>query len=126
MPTEKKKLLEEPPPGYTPAPPVYYTQPQQPIPEASLPNDYLILSLFSIICCFWPVGIIALLKSVETRRYCQDGRLAEAQASSREAKTFNMISIGIGIAINVFVWLFVILSVGASIAASAAGAAQRD
>ncbi|XP_011410439.1 PREDICTED: proline-rich transmembrane protein 1-like isoform X2 [Amphimedon queenslandica] len=124
--SEKK----EPPPDYTAPPPqpqpVHYIQSQQPIPEASLPNDYLILSLFSIICCFWPVGIIALLKSVETRRYCQDGRLAEAQASSREAKTFNMISIGIGIAINVFVWLFVILSVGASIAASAAGAAQRD
>ncbi|XP_011410457.1 PREDICTED: proline-rich transmembrane protein 1-like isoform X1 [Amphimedon queenslandica] len=120
MSAEKKEPLEEPPPGYTPAPPVYYTQPQQPIPEASLPNDYLILSLFSIICCFWPVGIIALLKSVETRRYCQDGRLAEAQASSREAKTFNMISIGIGVAINIIVFFFTILAVVTTVAISVA------
>uniref|UniRef100_A0A1X7SZ65 Proline-rich transmembrane protein 1 n=1 Tax=Amphimedon queenslandica TaxID=400682 RepID=A0A1X7SZ65_AMPQE len=102
MPTQKKKLLEEPPPGYTPGPPVYYTQPQQPIPEASFPNDYLILSLFSIICCFWPVGVIALLKSIETRCYCQNGRLAEAQASSRKAKTFNTIFIGIGVTYHIF------------------------
>uniref|UniRef100_A0A1X7VFJ0 Uncharacterized protein n=1 Tax=Amphimedon queenslandica TaxID=400682 RepID=A0A1X7VFJ0_AMPQE len=75
----------------------------QPIPEASFPNDYyLILSLFSILCCFWPVGVIALLKSVETRRYCQNGRLAEAQASSRKAKTYNTIFIGIGVTYHIF------------------------
>ncbi|XP_011410456.1 PREDICTED: proline-rich transmembrane protein 1-like isoform X3 [Amphimedon queenslandica] len=102
MPTEKKKLLEEPPPSYTSAPPVYYTQPQQPIPEASLPNDYLMLSVFSIICCFWPVGVIALFKSMETQRYRKDGCLAKAQASSLEAKGFNMISIGIGATCYIF------------------------
>ena len=114
---------------------------QQPIPEGSRPPDYLVLSIFSIICCFWPVGVIALLKSVEvsfvlniilctshpmqTRRYCSEGQLSQAQASSREAKTFNMISIGIGVAINVFVWFFVLLSIIASIAVPAAAAARN-
>ncbi|XP_019862117.1 PREDICTED: proline-rich transmembrane protein 1-like [Amphimedon queenslandica] len=125
MPTQKKKLLEEPPPGknetvslilnfilgYTPGPPVYYTQPQQPIPEASFPNDYLILSLFSIICCFWPVGVIALLKSIETRCYCQNGRLAEAQASSRKAKTFNTIFIGIGVTYHIFLAIVILVTI---------------
>ena len=36
---------------------------QAPIRDA--PPDHLCLSIFSILCCFWPIGIIALIKSME-------------------------------------------------------------
>ena len=29
------------------------------------PPDHLCLSIFSILCCFWPIGIIAIIKSME-------------------------------------------------------------
>ncbi len=31
----------------------------------TIPDDYLILSLLTIFFCFWPLGIVALLKSLE-------------------------------------------------------------
>ena len=31
------------------------------------PKDYLILSIINILCCFWPAGLWALLKSTQVR-----------------------------------------------------------
>ena len=30
-------------------------------------KDYFGLSLFTLLCCFWPLGLVALIKSVEVR-----------------------------------------------------------
>ena len=33
----------------------------------TIPDDYLTMSLLTIFFCFWPLGVVALLKSLEVR-----------------------------------------------------------
>ena len=35
----------------------------------TIPEDHKALAWFSCLCCFWPVGMIAVLKSTEVRYY---------------------------------------------------------
>jgi hypothetical protein len=112
----EKEMQEIPPPAYTvqpqaaPEKPSTY-QPAQ-VQPGSAPPDYLILSLFTLLCCFTPLGIVALIKSVETRKHIQYGMYSNAAITSKEAKKFNIFSIGVGVAIQVAVWIFVICIVG--------------
>jgi hypothetical protein len=34
-------------------------------PVTSMPRDYLVLSLITLLCCFFPVGIFALIQSLK-------------------------------------------------------------
>ncbi len=35
--------------------------------SGTIPDDYLTMSLLTILLCFWPLGVVALLKSLEVR-----------------------------------------------------------
>ncbi|XP_077312154.1 dispanin subfamily A member 2b-like [Lithobates pipiens] len=84
----------------------------QPEPVARLPQhkDYLIWSICSMICCFFPTGIAALIFSVKTRDaiYLQNDTVASKY--SRTTYQLNIASsvIGIVIYIAIFVLYFVI------------------
>ncbi|XP_032242907.1 proline-rich transmembrane protein 1 isoform X1 [Nematostella vectensis] len=122
-----------PPPAYnaqgypgTPPPAVYSQQPyygppttqqtfvqqqpgvvvvQQPIGVVS-PPDYQALAWFACLCCCWPVGIVAIIKSNEVRNAMARGDYAAANAASSSARTLSMVSIGMGVA---FMVLYLIL-----------------
>ncbi len=32
------------------------------------PNDYFVMSILTLLFCFWPLGIVALIKSIEVRK----------------------------------------------------------
>ena len=53
----------------SPSPPVYTQQPTMVVVQAPImgnpPGDQFMMSLFTTFCCFMPLGIIALIKSVE-------------------------------------------------------------
>ena len=80
--------------GDQPARVVYVQAPRQP---GSPAKDYFGLSLFTLLCCFWPLGLIALIKSVEVRRHNDDGMYDDARKASKDARLFNKIGIIIGI-----------------------------
>ena len=54
------------------------------------------------------MGIIALIKSIETRTHYNNGRQLEAEEASRQARKYNWWAFGIGLALNIVVWVFVI------------------
>jgi hypothetical protein len=78
---------------------------RQPPPQPK-PKDYLGLSIFSLFC-FWPLGIVAILKSLESRSHYESGKYSEAFASSRSALQFSKLGIILG---SVFLLVTVILT----------------
>lgn len=109
--SEKDKLITTEKP-YDPSAANGYAHPPVYIP----PQDYLYLSIFSIIFCFWPVGLVALIKSVEARKFYQDGLVSEGQASAAESKKYNKIAIIVGIILHAIGWILIVGSVVTQVA----------
>ena len=63
---------------------------------ASVPN-YLVLAIITLICCL-PLGIVAVVFAARVNGQVQAGDTAGALESSRKAKLFSFIGLGVGIA----------------------------
>lgn len=72
--------------------------------SATVPN-YLVPAIISIFCC-WPLAIPAIIFATQVNGKVAAGDIAGAQESSKKAKTFSFIALGIGIVGWVIVGLF--------------------
>lgn len=64
----------------------------QPIP----PKDYTVHAWLVCIFCFWPIGIVAILKAFESNDLLLRGDIAGAQRASNYARLMVIISLSIG------------------------------
>ncbi|XP_066540328.1 transmembrane protein 91 [Hoplias malabaricus] len=62
-----------------------------------IPQDYLGLAFFSMLCCFWPLGIAAFYLSQKTNKASAQGDFQGASTASRQALWFSILSIIFGI-----------------------------
>ena len=69
-----------------------------------MPKDYLIWSILSILFCFWPLGVYAIILSNDVKSLWNSGRYQEAKDKSNSAKKMNIICLIIGCV----KWLFAI------------------
>ncbi|XP_043116665.1 cysteine-rich and transmembrane domain-containing protein YDL012C-like [Puntigrus tetrazona] len=131
--SEKSGMLNPsaPPPPYQPSPvgypPSYPSQPfpQSPYAQGQYPGqpvvavqptvfvattplscqvpDYLAYSIFTMLCCCFPLGIAALIFSCSTRNAIYAGQRELAEKNSKTALTLNHAALGIGLILIVLV-----------------------
>src|SRR5262245_34683363 len=78
---------------------------------ATVPN-YLVPAIISIFCC-WPLAIPAIIFATQVNGKVAAGDIAGAQDSSKKAKMFSFIAIGLGLLLALcYVVFFLILGVG--------------
>ncbi|XP_019620800.1 PREDICTED: synapse differentiation-inducing gene protein 1-like [Branchiostoma belcheri] len=73
-------------------------------------NDYMCLSLFTLLCFFPPLGIAACVRSCQTQDANNAGDINRAQAASYSAKHLNYWALRVGIVLWVYAVLWTILS----------------
>src|SRR5215470_7343952 len=91
-----------------------WTPPPPPSAPATVPN-YLVPAIISIFCC-WPLAIPAIIFATQVNTKVAAGDIAGAQESSKKAKTFSFIAIGIGVlGIICYVLFFLVFGIGGAI-----------
>lgn len=80
-----------------------------PSPAGEIPN-YLIPAILSTVFCCMPLGVVSIIFATQVNSKVASGDAAGAMESSRKAKMFMMIAIGLGALtwiIAVVCWIFV-------------------
>ena len=62
---------------------------------ASVPN-YLVPAILSLLCC-WPLAIVAIIFAAQVNGKVATGDISGAMDSSKKAKLFSFIAIGVGL-----------------------------
>ena len=80
--------------------------------SATVPN-YLVPAIISIFCC-WPLAIPAIIFATQVNGKVAAGDIAGAQDSSKKAKMFSFIAIGLGLLLILCYVIMLILGVSLS------------
>lgn len=73
------------------------------------PDNYLVWAILSTIFCCLPFGIVAIVFSAQVDGAWESGDHARAQSLSQKAKTWTMVSAGLGLAVILVYVLFVVV-----------------
>ncbi|XP_060074777.1 proline-rich transmembrane protein 1-like [Ylistrum balloti] len=76
------------------------------------PPDYMNRAIFTTICCFWPVGIFAIMKASEAKNAYARGDFQGARSSANSARQLSNIAIFAGVASIVVSMIIVGIYVG--------------
>jgi hypothetical protein len=100
--------------------PTYQHPPYQPTYQPgygrAMPNipSYMAWAIVTLILCFWPTGIVAVVYASQVGNRLSMGDLAGAQDSSHKAKTWCWVTFGIGLALWIIGIIIFILAIVAA------------
>jgi len=78
----------------------------------TVPN-YLVPAILSLFCC-WPLAIVAIIFAAQVNGKVAAGDIAGAMDSSKKAKMFSFISIGLGLVLILCYIIFIVFIGGLS------------
>jgi len=78
-------------------------------PVIAPPPDYLTQSILAMLCCCWPLGLAAVLKSIKCREAIARGDMEAAKEHSKSAGCLVSLSVGCGIVLVVIIVIYVVL-----------------
>lgn len=81
---------------------------------ANIPN-YLVPAIISAFCCM-PLGVVAIVFAAQVNNKVAAGDIAGAMDSSKKAKMFSFIALGLGLLAVLFYIVWAVLIVGLSAA----------
>lgn len=87
------------PPGYPPA----GAPGQYPPGMGGKPDNYLVWAILTTIFCFWPTGIVAIIKSTKVDSLWTSGQYAAAQEASDDAKKWSIITAIVGVVVSLLI-----------------------
>ncbi|XP_072027070.1 proline-rich transmembrane protein 1-like [Amphiura filiformis] len=73
------------------------------------PEDYLMFAIFTTVCCCLPLGIVAIIKSLDVRNRFMAGDLAGAHEAAQSSKRWSIAAIVVGIIFNILVPIIVLV-----------------
>ncbi|BFZ04060.1 hypothetical protein BsWGS_07100 [Bradybaena similaris] len=76
---------------------VVVTQPAAYVTQVVPVQDHMGLAIFACLCCFWPLGLVAIFRASASRDAIARGDVNEARLSAADARKFSLISIGVGV-----------------------------
>lgn len=79
----------------------------------SRPNNYLILAIFTTICCCLPLGIVGIVYASKVNSLYTMGQYDAAVEASNNAKKWSLIGIGCSVAIYVIYIILIVAGVAA-------------
>uniref|UniRef100_K1RGZ6 Proline-rich transmembrane protein 1 n=1 Tax=Magallana gigas TaxID=29159 RepID=K1RGZ6_MAGGI len=91
---------------------LHQVAPEQMTMDERPPHDFMHRAICVTICCFWPTGIVAILKASEARNAYARGDIEAAKRSTHEAHQMSNISILIGLASFLLVLIIVGILIG--------------
>jgi hypothetical protein len=102
-PGQPAQVQQTPPPYQAP-------QYQQPSPQGQPPHipNHLGWAIAALLLTFWPTGIVAVVYATQVDSKLTRGDVAGAWESSRNAKTWCWVSLGVAVALFVLVFLFLL------------------
>ena len=80
--------------------------------SGTVPN-YLVPAILSLLCC-WPLAIVAIIFAAQVNGKVAAGDIAGAMDSSKKAKMFSFISIGLGLVLILCYIIFIVFIGGLS------------
>jgi Interferon-induced transmembrane protein len=87
---------------------------QSPIPPGSVKN-WLVESILALVCCCWPVAIVAIIYAVQVNSKLAAGDYQGAVEASNNAKMWVIIAVVLGVAgIVIGVGLQIIVAIAAN------------
>jgi hypothetical protein len=94
-----------------------YQQPQYQPPYGNMPRvpSYMAWAIVTLILCFWPTGIVAVVYASQVGNKLAFGDYAGAVHSSKRAKLWSWISFGIAIGWIVILIIVLLIAAAASV-----------
>ncbi|XP_029202044.1 proline-rich transmembrane protein 1-like [Acropora muricata] len=78
--------------------------------DTTIPEDHKILAWFACLCCFCPVGILAVIRSSQVHTHLARSDVNSARIASAGAKKYALIAISIGTSFIAFIALIQIIA----------------
>jgi hypothetical protein len=79
-------------------------------PGATVPN-YLVFAILTTVFCCLPTGIAAIVFAAQVNGKLQAGDLAGAQAASKNAKLWCLVSLGLGLGITLIYGILMMVGI---------------